>query len=165
MPSPVFQVMVVIPGSSPAGTGFGEAVIIEPDGAGLAGDALTPGFSEGLQPAKKQSGRRTATVRLNRFIKIFRFVEFLDCFISSHIPLTRLTASVWSRRNFSSHPKASTLRGYCPRETRFEFPKDCAAIRQLSLRILQPKQAFRVRKKWRQPDPLLFEGELGLDRP
>jgi hypothetical protein len=24
---------------------------------------------------------------LNRFIKIFRFVEFLDCFMSWHIPL------------------------------------------------------------------------------
>jgi hypothetical protein len=68
--------MVVVPTPSPAGTGFGDAVIIAADAAGLAGDTFASGFFEELHAAKKNSGKRTAAVRINRFIKILCFLSF-----------------------------------------------------------------------------------------
>jgi len=51
-------------------TGFGDAVILAADAAGLAAGAFASGFFDGPHPAKKNSGRRIAIVGMNRFIKI-----------------------------------------------------------------------------------------------
>jgi hypothetical protein len=51
-------------------TGFGDAVIVAADAAGLAADAFASGLFEGPHPAKKINGRRIAIVGMNRFIKI-----------------------------------------------------------------------------------------------
>jgi hypothetical protein len=55
---------------SPAGTGFGDAVIVAMDAPGLADGTFASGAFEGLHAANKNSGKRTAVVRMNRFIKI-----------------------------------------------------------------------------------------------
>jgi hypothetical protein len=71
VPSPVFQVTVVVPLPSPVDTGFGDAVIVAADAAGLAGGACASGVFEGLHPMKKNSGKRIAVVEISRFINSF----------------------------------------------------------------------------------------------
>ena len=51
-------------------TGFGDAVIVAEDAAGLAADAFASGLFDGPHAAKNNNGRRIATVGMNRFIKI-----------------------------------------------------------------------------------------------
>jgi len=60
--------MVVVPGPSPVVTGFGDAVIVAVDAAGLAAGAFASGAFDGLHAAKKNTGKTTAVVRMNRFI-------------------------------------------------------------------------------------------------
>jgi hypothetical protein len=68
------------------GTGFGDAVIVAADDAGLADATFATGFSERLHAAKKNSGMRMAMFRINRCIKnlLFEFLELLN-FIKSYI--------------------------------------------------------------------------------
>jgi hypothetical protein len=51
-------------------TGFGDAVIVAADAAGLAAGAFASGFFDGPHAAKKINGRRIAIGGMNRFIKI-----------------------------------------------------------------------------------------------
>jgi hypothetical protein len=51
-------------------TGFGDAVIVAADAAGLPADAFASGLFDGPHAAKKNNGRRIAIVGMNRFIKI-----------------------------------------------------------------------------------------------
>jgi hypothetical protein len=77
VPSPVFQVIVVVPGPSPIITGLGDAVIVAADAAGLAADEFASGFFDGPHAAKKNNGRRIAIVGLNRFMRSLLMV-FLE---------------------------------------------------------------------------------------
>jgi hypothetical protein len=51
-------------------TGFGDAVIDAACAAGLAADAFASGLFDGPHAAKKNNGRRIATVEMDRFISI-----------------------------------------------------------------------------------------------
>jgi hypothetical protein len=63
----VSHVIVVLPTPSLADTGFGDAVIVAVDAAGLLVDTL--GYFEKSHAAKKISCRRIAVVRMKCFIK------------------------------------------------------------------------------------------------
>jgi len=76
--------MVVVPFPWPAGTGFGDAVIGAPDAAGLPDGAVASGAFDGLHPAKKSSGKRTAVVQVNRFIKIVYLFSFSNAYLASN---------------------------------------------------------------------------------
>lgn len=74
----MFQVTVVVAFRPPVDTGFGDAVIVGPDAAGLVGVAFASGAFEGLHAAKKNSVKITAVVRTNRFIKIVCLCQLLE---------------------------------------------------------------------------------------
>jgi hypothetical protein len=78
VPSPVFQVIVVVPGPSPVVTGFGDAAIVAAGAAGLAADEFASGFFDGPHAAKKNNGRRIPIVGMNRFIKDTLLMVFLE---------------------------------------------------------------------------------------
>jgi hypothetical protein len=69
--------MVVLPGPPPVGTGFGDAVIVAADAAGLGDGMFASGFFEELHAAKKHSHKRRAAVGMNRFIVTFCLLTFL----------------------------------------------------------------------------------------
>jgi hypothetical protein len=107
--------MVVVPGPSPMDTGFGDAVIVAVDDAGLADATFAMGFSERLHAAKKNSSKRIAMFRINRFIKnlLFEFLELLT-FIKSYISKAvnrnrRLRILLWIQNGLLSKPFAAIL--------------------------------------------------------
>jgi hypothetical protein len=78
--------MVVVPTPWLVGTGFGDAVIVAADDAGLADATFATGFSERLHAAKKNSGKRMAMFRINRSIKNSWLVQLLEmlAFVNTH---------------------------------------------------------------------------------
>jgi hypothetical protein len=51
-------------------TGFGDAVIVAADAAGLAAEEFASGLFDGPHAAKNNNGRRIAIAGMNRFIEI-----------------------------------------------------------------------------------------------
>jgi hypothetical protein len=107
--------MVVVPTPWLVGTGFGDAVIVAADDAGLADATFAKGFSERLHAAKKNSGKRIVMFRINRFIKnlLFEFLEllnFIKSFISKAVNRNRrLRILLWIQNGLLSKPFAAIL--------------------------------------------------------
>src|SRR5438477_11661786 len=76
--------MVVVPAPSPVVTGFGDALIVAAEAAGLAACAFGSGFFDGPHAAKKNSGRSIAIIGMSRFIRIVRYhVSRMVSFVNS----------------------------------------------------------------------------------